>query len=136
VSLDAELPADLPPVLADRDQLMQVIINLLSNAVKFSPARTGAVHVNLASAPDGVEIRVRDNGPGVAREDQELIFEKFRQVGDTRTGKPQGTGLGLAICRRIIEHFGGRIWVESEPGHGATFAVLVPYARAEAVAAK
>jgi signal transduction histidine kinase len=136
VALDADLPACLPPVRADRDQLMQVIINLLSNAVKFSPAGTGAVGVSVASRPDGIEIRVRDNGPGVARENQELIFEKFRQVGDTKSGKPQGTGLGLAICRRIIEHFGGRIWVESEPGAGATFAVFVPYAKAEAVAAK
>ena len=79
----------------------------------------------------GVEIRVTDNGPGIAHEHQQLIFEKFRQVGDTLTGKPQGSGLGLAICRRIIEHFGGRIWVESEPGRGATFAMLVPYAESE-----
>ena len=82
-----------------------------------------------------MEIRVSDNGPGIAPEHQLFIFEKFRQVGDTLSGKPQGSGLGLAICRRIIEHFGGRIWVESEPGQGATFAVLVPYAAEQPLAA-
>ncbi|HEX2114745.1 MAG TPA: sensor histidine kinase [Alphaproteobacteria bacterium] len=128
VALASELPSELPDVLADRDQLMQVVINLLSNAVKFSPPGSGTVTIAARPGADGVEIRVSDNGPGIAAEHQQLIFEKFRQVGDTLTSKPQGSGLGLAICRRIIEHFGGRIWVESEPGRGATFAVLLPYA--------
>ena len=132
VALEADLPPELPDVLADRDQLMQVFINLLSNAVKFSPAGSGKVGVAVALHGEGVEIRVSDNGPGIAREHQQMIFEKFRQVGDTLSGKPSGSGLGLAICRRIIEHFGGRIWVESEPGAGATFAVLVPHADPEA----
>jgi Na+/proline symporter/nitrogen-specific signal transduction histidine kinase len=131
VVLEMTLPPAMPDVLADRDQLMQVFINLLSNAVKFSPAGSGVVGIRAASRSGGVEIRVTDNGPGIAREHQQVIFEKFRQVGDTLSGKPQGSGLGLAICRRIIEHFGGRIWVESEPGRGATFAMLVPYAETE-----
>jgi signal transduction histidine kinase len=135
VALTSTLPRELPVVLADRDQLMQVVINLLSNAVKFSPSGTGAVAIAAVARPDGVEIRVSDNGPGIAPEHQLFIFEKFRQVGDTLTGKPQGSGLGLAICRRIIEHFGGRIWVESEPGQGATFAVFVPHAAEQPLAA-
>jgi Na+/proline symporter/nitrogen-specific signal transduction histidine kinase len=132
VTLEVDLPRELPPVQADRDQLMQVVINLLSNASKFSPRGTGRVAIRMARVPGGVETRVVDNGPGIARENQALIFEKFRQVGDTLSGKPQGSGLGLAICRRILEHLGGRIWVESEPGEGAVFAFFVPFAAAEA----
>ncbi len=131
VELQAIIPADLPRMLADRDQLMQVVINLLSNAVKFSPARTGRVTVTAVETPYGVEVRVTDNGPGVAPENRGIIFEKFRQVGDTLTNKPQGSGLGLPISRRIIEHFGGRIWVERAPGGGSVFAFTVPLATPE-----
>jgi signal transduction histidine kinase len=69
---------------------------------------------------------VRDNGAGISAENQQIIFEKFRQVGDTLTDKPQGTGLGLPICREIIGHFGGRLWVESRLGEGATFSFTLP----------
>jgi signal transduction histidine kinase len=129
VRLAANVPEGLPPVHADHDQLMQVILNLLSNAEKFCPAGHGQVRVDVCPTIEGIEIRVSDNGPGIAAENQKLIFEKFRQVGDTLTSKPSGSGLGLAISRRIVEHFGGRIWVESAPGRGATFAVLLPTAR-------
>ncbi len=126
VTLDADLPDGLPPVKADRDQIMQVVINLLSNAVKFSPQGTGRVAVRLESGDRGLTLSVSDNGPGVAPENQRLIFEKFRQVGDTLTAKPPGTGLGLAICRRIVEHLGGKIWVESAAGRGSTFRFVIP----------
>jgi signal transduction histidine kinase len=78
--------------------------------------------------PEGGEVRidVEDNGVGVSPEHQSIIFEKFRQVGDSLTQKPAGTGLGLAICRRIVGHFGGRLWVESEPGRGAVFSFTLP----------
>jgi signal transduction histidine kinase len=69
---------------------------------------------------------VRDNGPGISDKDQRVIFEKFRQAGDMLTDKPQGTGLGLSISRQIIAHFGGRLWVESEPGKGSTFSFTLP----------
>ena len=72
-------------------------------------------------------VSVSDNGPGIAPEDQKLIFDKFHQVSDGETGYPTGSGLGLAISRRIVEHFGGRIWVRSDPGNGATFAFSIPY---------
>ncbi|HET6802392.1 MAG TPA: ATP-binding protein, partial [Casimicrobiaceae bacterium] len=72
------------------------------------------------------QVDVADHGPGVADEDQEFIFEKFHQAGDTLTAKPHGTGLGLPISRQIIEHFGGRLWLRSVPGAGATFSFTVP----------
>ncbi len=69
---------------------------------------------------------MRDNGPGIDPADQKVIFDKFRQVGDTLTSKPQGSGLGLHISRQIVEHFGGRMWVESAPGKGACFSFTLP----------
>ena len=73
-------------------------------------------------------LRHSDNGPGIRAQDQQIIFERFRQVGDPLTDKPAGTGLGLPISRRIIEHFGGRLWVDSVPGEGATFRFFLPFA--------
>ena len=130
VAIDAAMPLLVPPVVADRDRLTQVLLNLLSNAVKFCPAETGRVKVSLEPGAAGVRVDVRDNGPGISLEHQDLIFEKFRQVGDTLTQKPAGTGLGLPICRRIIGHFGGRLWVESAPGEGSVFSFFLPWARA------
>ncbi len=116
----------VPPVRADPDRLMQVVINLLSNAVKFCAPGEGRVEVRIAPADEGVRVDVRDNGPGIAPADQETIFERFRRVGDTVGRAPAGSGLGLPISRRIVEHFGGRLWVESEVGRGATFSFVVP----------
>jgi signal transduction histidine kinase len=75
-----------------------------------------------------LRVAVSDNGPGIGSDDQRIIFEKFRQAGNTMTEKPQGTGLGLPISRQIVEHLGGRLWVESEPGKGATFVFELPVA--------
>jgi signal transduction histidine kinase/HAMP domain-containing protein len=124
LELRREAPADLPQVVADRDGLMQVVINLLSNAVKFT--ERGSVTSRAAVAEEGIVVSVSDTGIGIAREDQEKVFEKFTQVGDTLTDKPHGTGLGLPICREIIERHGGRIWVESEVGSGSTFSFALP----------
>jgi signal transduction histidine kinase len=77
-------------------------------------------------ANGNLRVDVTDNGPGISPQDLETIFEKFRQVGDALTEKPQGTGLGLPISRHIIERFGGRLWVESEPGRGSTFSFTLP----------
>jgi signal transduction histidine kinase len=126
VGLRLALGEALPRVRADRDRLMQVLINLLSNAVKFCETGRGEVEIRLAVAGGEARIDVSDNGPGIPRHLQETIFEKFRQGGDSATGKPRGTGLGLPISRRIVEHFGGRLWVESQPGHGATFSFVLP----------
>jgi len=126
-----ELPDNPPSILADRDRLIQVMLNLLSNAVKFLTPGSGQVRVVLEILDEGLRVSVIDNGPGIRPEDQQLIFEKFRQVGDTMTAKPSGTGLGLPISRRIIEHFGGRLWVESVPGEGATFRFTLPFTAVE-----
>ena len=97
---------------------MQVLLNLLSNAAKFLPPAGGRVEVRLqVLEPQGCGSRCSDNGSGVAAEQQALIFEKFRQGGDA-ANRPQGTGLGLPISRQIVEHFGGRMWLESGPGPG------------------
>jgi signal transduction histidine kinase len=126
IKLRLQLPDDLPRVVADRDRLMQVMLNLLSNAAKFCREDDGQVMVSSTIAADGLRVEVTDNGIGISSADQLVIFEKFRQVGDTLTQKPQGTGLGLPICRQIIQHFGGRLWVESAPSRGAKFSFALP----------
>ncbi|WP_280151140.1 sensor histidine kinase [Piscinibacter sp. XHJ-5] len=126
--LRLDLPDDVPRVPADRDRLMQVMLNLISNAVKFCPREQGEIAIALRVLPDALRVDVSDNGIGIAPQDHELIFEKFRQVGDTLTEKPQGTGLGLPISRRIVQHFGGRLWVRSALGQGATFSFTLPLA--------
>ncbi len=128
IQLYVDLPDQVPPVKADRDRLMQVLLNLLSNAVKFCDKTAGIVTVRLKVQEDSLRVDVRDNGAGIRPEDQRIIFDKFRQVGDTLTDKPQGTGLGLPISRHIINHFGGHLWVESMPGAGATFSFTLPIA--------
>ena len=111
-------------IRADERKVKQVLLNLLSNALKFTP-EGGRIDV-VAGAHDGVtEISVTDTGVGIAPEDQEAVFEEFRQVG-TAARKVEGTGLGLAISRKFIELHGGRIWVKSEPGIGSTFAFTLP----------
>ena len=131
VAIEARLPSRVPLVRADRDRVMQVLLNLLSNAVKFCPPQSGRVEVRLTHGDAGsVRVDVMDNGVGISREHQSLIFEKFRQVGDTLTQKPAGTGLGLAICRQIVSRLGGRLWVESDPGRGSTFSFTLPVAPA------
>ena len=126
VALTLELPRGVPPVHADRDRLMQVMLNLISNAVKFCDRRVGRIGIVLRVLPEALQVDVRDNGIGIAASDHEIIFEKFRQVGDTLTDKPQGTGLGLPISRQIIAHFGGTLWVRSALGQGATFSFTLP----------
>ncbi len=126
VELSGDIPATGPVVLADRDRLTQVLINLLSNAVKFVPGDSGRVHVRVGVDGHRVRVEVADNGPGLTAEECNVIFEKFRQGGNTLTDKPKGTGLGLPISRQIIEYFGGKLWVESRPGAGANFIFTVP----------
>jgi Na+/proline symporter/nitrogen-specific signal transduction histidine kinase len=119
------LPARAVLLRADPDRLLQVVLNLLSNAAKFVPRGSGRVDIRLRLRAEAVTVEVQDNGAGVAPEQQALVFEKFRQGGDA-THRPQGTGLGLPISRRIIEHFGGRLWLRSAPGQGACFGFDLP----------
>ncbi len=115
----------LPTLRADPDRLLQVVINLLANAAKFVPQDSGRVDVRLLRHKGMMTVEVHDNGPGVPAEQQALVFEKFRQGGDA-SNRPQGTGLGLPISRRIVEHFGGRLWLKSVPGEGACFGFDLP----------
>ncbi|MBD2605704.1 PAS domain S-box protein [Scytonema hofmannii FACHB-248] len=124
LQLVSEIESGLPQIVGDRNRLLQVLINLISNAVKFT--ESGCVTCRVKQENDGVCISVIDTGIGIALEDQPKVFEKFRQVGDTLTDKPKGTGLGLPICKQIVDHHGGRIWVESEPGNGSTFSFIIP----------
>lgn len=127
IAFSLHLPPALPAVLGDYDRLVQVAVNLLSNAAKFTPSG-GRVGLTVTADPGSAGVTVADSGPGIAPEHHAAVFERFRQVGDTMTDKPQGTGLGLAICKRIVEHLGGSITLSSAPGHGAAFTFTVPYA--------
>ncbi|PWC39104.1 sensor histidine kinase [Azospirillum sp. TSO35-2] len=125
IALAVDLPDRLPPVRGDEDRVIQVVVNLLSNAAKFTPS--GGRTVLAARVRDGaLRVTVTDTGPGVAPKDRALVFDRFRQAGDPLTGKPAGTGLGLAISKRIVEHLGGRIGVESGTAPGATFWFTLP----------
>ena len=121
------MPPTLPPVQGDRERLRQLLWNLLTNAVKYTVAGD---EVEVAAANDNgvVAVSVRDHGPGIPPESQQLIFEKFGRVSQA-AAKP-GAGLGLFIARSIAEAHGGTLEVESEAGAGATFILRLPLSAA------
>jgi signal transduction histidine kinase len=125
VALGLTLDPDEITVRADERKLRQVVFNLLSNAVKFTPP-DGRVDVSATITAGVVEVAVADTGPGIAPEDQELIFEEFRQARADSGNRQDGTGLGLPLSRKFIELHGGRLWVESVPGAGSTFRFTLP----------
>jgi signal transduction histidine kinase len=126
--LRVSVPEEVPSIPADRDRVKQVLLNLLSNAAKFCDEERGRVAVELAVEDGEVRVDVSDNGPGIDRENQEVIFDRFRQGGQTLTERPPGTGLGLPISREIIRQLGGELWVDSAPGEGSTFSFVLPRA--------
>ena len=115
---------------------MQVLLNLLANAVKFCAPGAGRVRVTLAHGREAVRVDVADNGVGIAPEHQAAIFEKFHQVGDTLTEKPQGTGLGLPISRRSSGSSAASCGSRAQPGRGATFSFTIPVAQGRAEEAR
>jgi signal transduction histidine kinase len=125
-----DLEPDMPSIIGDRDRLIQVVINLISNAVKFTVEGSITCSAHVDAGADAVLVSVADTGVGIAPEDQAKVFEQFGQAGDTLTDKPRGTGLGLPICREIVEHHGGRLWLESQVGRGSTFSFSLPLAGA------
>jgi signal transduction histidine kinase len=112
-------------IVADERKFKQILLNLLSNAVKFTPDG-GSIDVIATPVGDDVAIAVRDTGIGIAPEDQQAVFEEFRQVGRDYTRKAEGTGLGLALTKRFVELHGGEIRLESAPGKGSTFTFTLP----------
>jgi two-component system phosphate regulon sensor histidine kinase PhoR len=127
LQLALELPDAVSPVRGDEDRLGQVLVNLLHNAVKFSP-NGGEIVVGVTQAADEITVWVRDPGIGVPRADLTRVFERFYKVDRARVRGRGGTGLGLSIARHVVDAHGGRIWVESEEGHGSRFAFTVPIA--------
>jgi signal transduction histidine kinase len=128
----ADLPSRLPLVRADLDRLGQVMNNLLSNATRYSAAGT-EIRVRAHAADDYVEVRVIDQGTGIAAEDCERIFEKFYRGMHGATLAVRGTGLGLAVARQLVEAHGGTIGVRSTPGQGSTFWVRLPISSSRAL---
>lgn len=125
IKLDLDIPAGLPSIRADQDRLIQLMTNLLDNALKFTP-RGGLILVQTGAEADAIWIRVADTGVGIMPEELPNIFQQFYRGDESRPPEKRGMGLGLAICREIVNAHGGRIWVESEPGKGATFAFTLP----------
>jgi signal transduction histidine kinase len=124
LTLQIDLPENLPLVYADGNRLRQVALNILSNAVKFT--ERGTINVAATAQDKTVTVCISDEGSGIAPEHQEMIFERFRQVEGSVTRRKGGTGLGLPISKRLIELHGGKMWVESEPGKGSKFYFSLP----------
>lgn len=122
-----EMQADLPEIYADYGQIRQVLINLLENAAAYSEEGT-QITIAAKGVDDMVEVGVSDQGAGIPEEDLEKIFDKFYR-GSQRRKKPGGTGLGLAICQAIVTNHSGRIWAQSQIGHGSTFYFALPAAQ-------
>ena len=114
-------------VQLDPGVTVQVLENLVSNAVKYSPPGTD-IFVRLKSCPQSARVEVQDQGPGLNAEDQTKLFGKFARLSAKPTGGEHSTGLGLSIVKKMVEAMGGKVWCETEPGHGATFIVEFPIA--------
>ena len=110
--------------MGDEQRIVQVFLNLVGNAIKFT--EEGEVRVNVSVSDGNFLAAVSDTGPGLSKADQQRIFEEFHQADSSSTKRKGGTGLGLAISKKIVAMHGGRIWVESSPGQGATFWFTLP----------
>jgi hypothetical protein len=126
IRMHVKVPDRVPQIYADHDKLMQVMMNLISNAVKFCSPEKGEITIYLRVKDYALQVDVIDNGIGISKANQAVIFQKFRQIRHEQAGRPAGSGLGLPITKQIIELHKGRIWVESELGQGATFSFTVP----------
>jgi signal transduction histidine kinase len=117
IALHTNIDNRLGQIQADERKIRHVVLNLLSDAIKLTP-EGGRIEVAAVSKDGLAEVSVSDTGVGIAQEDQDAVFEEFRQVG-TADKKAEGTGLGLMLCRKFVELHGGRIWVKSELGAGS-----------------
>ncbi|MBN1125834.1 MAG: PAS domain-containing protein [Sedimentisphaerales bacterium] len=125
IDIIPHMPRHELTVSADRDRIIQVLTNLIGNAIKFIPVN-GTIEVNVVESDQEVEITVKDDGPGLAREEMEKIFDRFVQIHQIAGAGEHGTGLGLAITKELVEMHGGRIWVESAPAQGCRFCFTLP----------
>jgi signal transduction histidine kinase len=125
IQLNLESVPELPPILANKRAIEEVIANLLTNGVKYTP-EGGTVTVSARAEKGWVHVAVKDTGYGISQENLSRIFERFYRVKDDNTRMISGTGLGLAIVKSIVEAHNGRIEAESEPGQGSTFHVFLP----------
>jgi signal transduction histidine kinase/CheY-like chemotaxis protein len=131
IDLSCEVADKLPSSIADHDRLMQVLANLGNNALKYTP-ENGHIQIAVSDLDGAMLFEVNDSGPGIPEEDLGRVFDRFHQVSNTKAigSEQRGTGLGLCICREIVEHYGGRIWVESKEGSGSSFKFTIPALRA------
>ncbi len=125
IALQKKIDEKLPTIRMDQEKILQVLRNLIGNAVKFTP-EGGEVRVSARLANREVEVSVSDTGPGIRKENLTTIFEKFHQATLTNSEHIKGTGLGLAIVRHVISAHGGKVWAESDPGHGSSFIFVLP----------
>ena len=121
-----DLPRDLRPITSDRQKVKQIILNLLSNALKFTHEGGVTISARRLTSERCVTLSVADTGIGIPFDDQEKIFEDFRQLDNSPTRAYGGTGLGLSICRRLAQMLAGRIAVDSQSGHGSVFTLTLP----------
>jgi signal transduction histidine kinase len=138
IDLDCDAPASLPLLRQDQAKVQQILNNLLSNAIKFTP-EGGRIFVSAERDEEGeLRLKVADTGIGISPDEQQLVFEKFRQAssvlpdGDAMTREYSGTGLGLSIVRELCRLLGGDVSLESELGQGSTFTVRLPWRLDEA----
>ena len=122
--LTTDLPASLPLIHGDGPRLEQVLLNLMTNAVKFTP-QGGSISIKVREQDSGVTVAVKDNGIGIAKEEQSRLFKPYSRVSADRQRQP-GLGLGLALAKQVVELHGGKIWVDSESGSGSTFSFYLP----------
>ncbi len=125
IGIKVEISQDLPCIRMDQERILQALRNLIGNAVKFTPGY-GNITITARPVKKGLSVSVTDTGPGIPKEDLNVIFDKFKQATLERYDEIKGTGLGLAIVKHIINAHGGKVWVESEPGRGSTFVFLLP----------
>jgi signal transduction histidine kinase len=123
ITLTTNIEPSLPAIRGDRQRILQILLNVISNACKFTDE--GGIRISARQQAGSVEISVQDTGPGIALDDQADVFEPFKQT-DTGLRQAGGTGLGMPISKNLTEAHGGRMWLESVPGKGATFYVVLP----------
>jgi signal transduction histidine kinase len=124
IRLTSALGDGIPAVRANSIRIRQLLDNLVGNAIKYTPG-SGEVHVSILARDNQVILEVKDTGLGIPQNEQNRIFEKFYRASNA-PGAVQGTGLGLSIVKSIVESYHGRIWVESTPGQGSSFFVVLP----------